>query len=119
MRTLLSMVAATCTALGLAPSPTETRSAGRSALAARAANAAQAAQNLPLTSTVRTALIDAAASSYGLAASDFVGLGAARTPTPPITRTTPPHRPTGPGRALSPIRVRTRRESWSKTTVPT
>ena len=78
VRTLLSMMAAACTVLGLAPFPGQRPEvpAGRP-LAARAATAAQAAQNLPLTSTVRTALIDAAASFYGLAASDFVGLGAA------------------------------------------
>ena len=41
------------------------------------AQAAEAAQNLVLTSTVRSALVAAAASHYGLPASDFVGLGAA------------------------------------------
>ena len=71
-------MAAACTVLGLAPLPGERPEipAGRP-FAARAADASEAAQNLMLTSTVRTALIDAAASHYGLPASDFVGLGAA------------------------------------------
>jgi hypothetical protein len=79
VKTLLTMLAASYTVLGLAPFAGQRPEvpAGRP-LAARAANAAGAAQNLPLTSTVRTALIDAAASSYGLAAWDFVGLGAAQ-----------------------------------------
>ncbi len=46
-------------------------------LAAQPAQAAEAAQNLVLSSTVRSALVTAAASHYGLPASDFVGLGAA------------------------------------------
>ncbi len=45
--------------------------------AAQSAKTTEAAQNLLLTSSVRSALITAAASHYGLPASDFVGLGAA------------------------------------------
>ena len=65
MRTKLSIVTA-ATVLGLAP-----------LTVASSAQAANAAQNLVLTSTVRSALVAAAASYYGLPASDFVGLGAA------------------------------------------
>ena len=64
MRTKLSIVTA-ATVLGLAP-----------LTVASSAQAANAAQNLVLTSTVRSALVAAAASYYGLPASDFVGLGA-------------------------------------------
>ena len=39
------------------------------------AEAAAAAENLPLTSTVRAALVDAGASHYGLASTAFTGLG--------------------------------------------
>jgi hypothetical protein len=67
VRKMLSLVTA-CTVLGLP--------AG-GFLAAQPAQAAEAAQNLVLTSAVRSALVTAAASHYGLPASDFVGLGAA------------------------------------------
>ena len=78
MRTLLRVMVAASTALGLIPfaGGQPEISAGR-AFAAQAAQAAVAAQNLPLSSTVRTALVDAAASHFGLPASDFLGLGAA------------------------------------------
>jgi hypothetical protein len=65
MKTKLSIVTAAAV-LGLA-----------SLAAAPPALAAGAAENLVLTSTVRAALVAAAASYYGLPASDFVGLGAA------------------------------------------
>src|SRR5271155_3431163 len=42
---------------------------------AASAEPATGAQNLPVTSAVRTALLDAGASHYGLASSDFTGLG--------------------------------------------
>jgi hypothetical protein len=66
-----------CTVLGLAPfagAQPEVSAAGL--LAAQSAKTNGVAQNLLLTNTVRSALVAAAASYYGLAASDFVGLGA-------------------------------------------
>ncbi len=77
MRTTLSLVTA-WTMLGLAPlaGGRHDISAGGS-LAAAPAQAGEAAQNLPLPSSVRASLVAAAASHYGLPASDFVGLGAA------------------------------------------
>ena len=77
MKTTLSLVTA-WTMLGLAPlaGGRHDISAGGS-LAAAPAQAGEAAQNLPLPSSVRASLVAAAASHYGLPASDFVGLGAA------------------------------------------
>jgi hypothetical protein len=74
---LLNMVTAG-TVLGLAAfvgGQPEIYAAGLSA--APSAKTTEAAQNLLLTSTVRSALLTAGASHYGLPASDFVGLGAA------------------------------------------
>ncbi len=79
MRTMLSVVAAcACTTLGMGPVAQGGHeiSAGRS-LSARPAKADGTAENLLLTNTVRSALVVAGASHYGLPASDFVGLGAA------------------------------------------
>jgi hypothetical protein len=73
---LLNMVTA-CTVLGLAAlagGQPEISAAGLSA--APSSKTTEAAQNLFLTGAVRSALVAAAASHYGLAASDFVGLGA-------------------------------------------
>ena len=76
VRTMLSMVTA-CTVLGLAPFAGGRAEVPAGAyLAAQPAKAVEAAQNLPLPSTVRSALVAVAASHYGLPASDFVGLGA-------------------------------------------
>ena len=75
VRTVLGVMAVACTGLGLAQlpaGPIETAAVRSSVtLSARAP-----AQDLPLTSAVRTALVDAAAAHFGLPASDFVGLGA-------------------------------------------
>ena len=77
MGKVLNMVTA-CTVLGLAAfaaGQVEISATGLSA--AQLAKTAEAAQNLPLTKVVRSALVVAAASHYGLPVSDFVGLGAA------------------------------------------
>jgi hypothetical protein len=75
VRMMPGVVAVACTALVLAQFPGQRpeTSAVRS-FAALSAKAPQPAQNLQLTSAVRTSLIDAAASQYGLPDSAFVGL---------------------------------------------
>jgi hypothetical protein len=79
VRTMLSVVVAcACTTLGIAPVAQGGHeiSVGRS-FSARPSKADGTAENLLLTNTVRSALVAAGASHYGLPASDFVGLGAA------------------------------------------